>query len=193
MTSPHARVSLRLLLVVLAAAGLAACETSGLGTTTQAPKPVEPPMTHRRAAELCWMAAEKGSAAMPLDKRADVVDKCIAQKMKAASGSAAPAGPEAKRTRPEAGGRARPRREALTAWRRDKPAAPPCGPPAAVSPSESPAAKEVVMAKGQMRVPKEKKKPKADKDKPKQLSAYKLSQQQGSAGNPFGNPPGKKG
>ena len=48
------------------------------------------------------------------------------------------------------------------------------------------------MAKGQMRVPKEKKKPKADKDKPKQMSAYKLSQTQGSAGNPFGNPPGKK-
>ncbi len=33
-----------------------------------------------------------------------------------------------------------------------------------------------VMAKGQMRVPKEKKKPKADKDKPKQVSAYKASQ-----------------
>ena len=49
------------------------------------------------------------------------------------------------------------------------------------------------MAKGQMRVPKEKKKPKADKDKPKQMSTYKLSQTQGSAGNPFGNPPGKKG
>jgi len=32
----------------------------------------------------------------------------------------------------------------------------------------------------------------ADKDKPKQLSAYKLAQMQGSAGNPFGNPPGKK-
>jgi hypothetical protein len=44
-------------------------------------------------------------------------------------------------------------------------------------------AEEIVMAKGQMRVPKEKKKPKADKDKPKQLSAYKLSQMQG---------PGKK-
>jgi hypothetical protein len=87
MTSPHARVSLRLLLVVLAAAGLAACETSGLGTTTEAAKPPEPPMTHRRAAELCWMSAEKGSAAMPLDKRADVVDKCIAQKMKATSGN----------------------------------------------------------------------------------------------------------
>jgi hypothetical protein len=36
--------------------------------------------------------------------------------------------------------------------------------------------KEVAMAKGQMRVPKEKKKPKADKDKPKQLSAYKAAQ-----------------
>jgi len=51
---------------------------------------------------------------------------------------------------------------------------------------------EVVMAKGQMRVPKEKKKPKADKDKPKQMSAYKLAQMQGAAGNPFGNPPNKK-
>jgi hypothetical protein len=50
------------------------------------------------------------------------------------------------------------------------------------------------MAKGQMRVPKEKKKPKADKDKPKQLSAYKLAQQgsSSSSGNPFGNSPGKK-
>jgi hypothetical protein len=44
------------------------------------------------------------------------------------------------------------------------------------------------MAKGQMRVPKEKKKPKADKDKPKQMSAYKAAQSAGSAGSP----PGKK-
>ncbi len=50
------------------------------------------------------------------------------------------------------------------------------------------------MAKGQMRVPKEKKKPKADKDKPKQLSAYKLAQMQGSSSSssPFGNAGGKK-
>jgi hypothetical protein len=54
--------------------------------------------------------------------------------------------------------------------------------------------KEVVMAKGQMRVPKEKKKPKADKDKPKQLSAYKLAQMQGGhAASPFTGPaPTKK-
>lgn len=32
------------------------------------------------------------------------------------------------------------------------------------------------MAKGQMRAPKEKKKPKSDKDKPKHLSAYKQAQ-----------------
>jgi hypothetical protein len=50
---------------------------------------------------------------------------------------------------------------------------------------------ETVMAKGQMRVPKEKKKPKADKDKPKQLSAYKQSQTGGSAS--MSAPSGKKG
>ena len=37
------------------------------------------------------------------------------------------------------------------------------------------------MAKGQMRVPKEKKKPKADKDKPKQVSAYKQAQMSSGA------------
>lgn len=33
------------------------------------------------------------------------------------------------------------------------------------------------MAKGQLHASKEKKKPKAEKDKPKQMSAYKLAQQ----------------
>jgi len=48
------------------------------------------------------------------------------------------------------------------------------------------------MAKGQMRSTKEKKKPKADKDRPKQLSAYKLAQMQGSSSSPYNAPPGKK-
>jgi len=48
------------------------------------------------------------------------------------------------------------------------------------------------MAKGQMRTPKEKKKPKSDKDKPKQMSAYKLAQMQGTPASPYANPPGKK-
>lgn len=47
------------------------------------------------------------------------------------------------------------------------------------------------MAKGQMRSSKEKKKPKADKDKPKHVSAYKLSQMQGSTAGPYANPPKK--
>ncbi len=37
------------------------------------------------------------------------------------------------------------------------------------------------MAKGQTRTVKEKKKPKADKDKPKQMSAYKASQMSGTS------------
>jgi hypothetical protein len=48
------------------------------------------------------------------------------------------------------------------------------------------------MAKGQMRTTKEKKKPKADKSKPKQLSAYKLAQMQGASGSPYATPPVKK-
>jgi len=48
------------------------------------------------------------------------------------------------------------------------------------------------MAKGQMKVPKEKKKPKADKDKPKHMSAYKLAQMQGGSASPFAGAPGKK-
>ena len=39
--------------------------------------------------------------------------------------------------------------------------------------------KEMTMAKGQMRQTKEKKKPKAAGDKPKQTSAYQLSKQSG--------------
>ncbi len=72
---------------------LAGCETTGSGPapaataqtdTKQAEsKPAEPPMTHSRAAELCWMSTEKSAPGMNLDKRADLVDKCIADKMKA--------------------------------------------------------------------------------------------------------------
>ena len=44
--------------------------------------PAEEPMTHARAASICWMTTEKGRADANLDKRADVVEKCIAEKMK---------------------------------------------------------------------------------------------------------------
>jgi hypothetical protein len=87
-------------LLIAAALSLAACETTGAGTSAPvatAPaaqpdggdNPMAPdtvtktkgPMTHRQAALYCWMSTEHGRADMPLDKRADVVDKCIKEKM----------------------------------------------------------------------------------------------------------------
>ena len=70
-------------LLVAGGLTLAACETTGNGPQAAA-KPVEEPMTHTRAARECWMGTEKGAASASLDRRADLVDKCIAQKMKSA-------------------------------------------------------------------------------------------------------------
>jgi hypothetical protein len=81
---PFARNPTAILVLLLAAATLAACETVDYGTAAQAAKPAEPPMTHSRAAADCWMSTEKGRADQNLDKRADFVTKCIDDKMKAA-------------------------------------------------------------------------------------------------------------
>jgi hypothetical protein len=94
-------------LLFICTLGLAACETDGTGPTAgdapkaaavsprpdAAPKPqaVNPepvhdaePMTRSRAARECWMRTEKANAHEDLDKRADLVNKCIDDKMKAA-------------------------------------------------------------------------------------------------------------
>jgi hypothetical protein len=105
----------RFALLVPCALVLAACETDGTGPAaadapkaelasakpdaaavrTQAAKPPEvrdtEPMTRSRAARECWMRTEKASAHEDLDKRADLVNKCIDQKMNAA-GVPAPKG-----------------------------------------------------------------------------------------------------
>jgi len=103
----------RVLLVASCALALASCETDGTGPSaagapkaevaatrseadspkTQAAKPADPvpdaePMTRSRAARECWMRTEKGSAREDLDKRADIVNKCIDEKLKAAGASA---------------------------------------------------------------------------------------------------------
>jgi hypothetical protein len=85
----------RVALALIAAGLLAGCAATGFGTTTEAGKPSEPakveppkpepPMTRSRAATECWMKTEKGSAGVSIDKRADVVTKCIDDKMKAAA------------------------------------------------------------------------------------------------------------
>ena len=82
---------------------LAACQTDGTGPaaavsvepdadapTVQASRPPDAvqdatPMTRTRAARECWMRTEKGSAHENLDRRADLVNKCIDEKMKAAA------------------------------------------------------------------------------------------------------------
>ena len=82
MTSSRILASLALLGAGLALAG---CETTGPGAPALAAAPApQAPMTHQRAAEECWMGTEKSDARMSLDKRADVVDRCIEQKMKGA-------------------------------------------------------------------------------------------------------------
>ena len=64
---------------------LSRTEASKPETKPQAAKPAEPvadsePMTHARAARECWMKTERTSAHADLDKRADLVNKCIDRK-----------------------------------------------------------------------------------------------------------------
>ncbi|HME30443.1 MAG TPA: hypothetical protein VKE53_11345 [Pseudolabrys sp.] len=69
MTSwiPDTRNPIVTLVLVLTAAALAGC-------ATQSP--------HTRAAAECWMSIEKSHPEMSLDKRSDIVNKCIDDKMK---------------------------------------------------------------------------------------------------------------
>lgn len=87
-------------LLTIAGGLLAGCQTDGapsnplaeLAAATgkkedaakPAAKPAEPPMTRSKAAMECWMQTEKGSASANLDKRADIVNKCIDDRLKKA-------------------------------------------------------------------------------------------------------------
>lgn len=93
MTPVRSRKPVAGLALLLSVTLLAGCNTTGAGpgaapapAAQAAPPPEpEPPMTRARAAELCWMSTEKANASQNLDKRADVVTKCIEDKMKAAA------------------------------------------------------------------------------------------------------------
>jgi predicted small secreted protein len=84
-------------LVLMTSGLLAGCQTDGASNPISelaayrgkkddepkaAAKPPEPPMTRSQAASDCWMKLEKGAASVDLDKRADLVTKCIDDKMK---------------------------------------------------------------------------------------------------------------
>jgi hypothetical protein len=56
--------------------------TSAVTPRTQTPVANSGPMTHSRAARECWMRTERTSARENLDKRADLVNKCIEDKMR---------------------------------------------------------------------------------------------------------------
>jgi hypothetical protein len=94
------------LAVALLAGALAGCNTDSIGApqAQAAPKP----MTRTEAAKECWMATEHGRQDLPLDKRADIVDKCIKDKMSAANK------PAARRHRRPSRRRRRPNRRAET-------------------------------------------------------------------------------
>ena len=87
-----------LLTALLAAAALAGCETTGSSGPQMAAAP-QPP-THQQAALDCWMGTEKYARTLSLDQRADLVDKCIDEKMK---GQPAPMLAEAKPAKPKPG------------------------------------------------------------------------------------------
>jgi hypothetical protein len=78
------RVMACVLGALLVAAPLAGCKTdpSGLPMVAAAPaQPAPKPLTHQQAALDCWMATEHGHKDLPLDKRADIVNQCIKDKM----------------------------------------------------------------------------------------------------------------
>lgn len=71
------RSACRLALLCAAAGLLAACTTEGKGQVSL----LQPPMTHQRASAECWMQTEKTMQKVDLEKRVDVVNRCIEDKM----------------------------------------------------------------------------------------------------------------
>jgi hypothetical protein len=65
------------LAVLCAAPALAACTTSGNGQVSL----LAPSVTHQRASAECWMQTEKSMQKVDLDRRVDVVNRCIEDKL----------------------------------------------------------------------------------------------------------------
>jgi hypothetical protein len=74
------RIACRLALLCGSAAALAACTTDNKARTSLASL-LPAPMTHQRASAECWMQTEKTMQKVDLDKRVDVVNRCIDDKL----------------------------------------------------------------------------------------------------------------
>jgi len=99
MTPSAARLLLSLLLLASAPV-LSACQTNSPATPSAQAAPQEPakPPTRQEAAMQCWMSVEKAHKDLSLDKRADIVTKCINDKM---NGTQSPPAAEAKPKTPK--------------------------------------------------------------------------------------------
>jgi hypothetical protein len=86
MTSSSAKI-LAILLVAVSPA-LTGCKTDGTNAQAAAEAPAHPPARHEVALQ-CWASVDKTHKTMGLDQRADVVSKCIDDKLK---GQPAPKG-----------------------------------------------------------------------------------------------------
>jgi len=101
MTSPAAKTLAVLLLACTPA--LTACQTDAPGgpVAQASPQEAPKPLTHQEAALQCWMSTEKAHQNLGLDQRADIVTKCIADKMKTPQQPAAAAAKPSKPPKPK--------------------------------------------------------------------------------------------
>jgi hypothetical protein len=91
------------LLLFAGAPALTACQTDSTGAPMAQAAPAAPPEppTRQEAAMQCWMSAEKAHKDLSLDKRADIVTKCIDDKMNPGSSPAAAAPKPAPKLAPD--------------------------------------------------------------------------------------------
>jgi len=82
-------------LLAVCAPALSACQTDGPAAQAAAPEAPQPP-SRQQAALQCWMSVDKTHPNMGLDQRADIVTKCINEKMNSTAKAPAAAPPKSK-------------------------------------------------------------------------------------------------
>jgi hypothetical protein len=76
--------SSRLAAAALLAFALAGCQTDSTGAPTPVAQAAPNQIPRHEAALQCWQSVEKGRKDLPLDTRADIVTRCVDEKMQAA-------------------------------------------------------------------------------------------------------------